>query len=53
MQKLLGLVLLGIGSSVACLAIGFAGPEIDPSSAGSALALFAGALLVIRSRRAK
>ena len=52
MQKVLGLVLLGIGSSVACLAVAVA-PEIDPSSAGSALALFAGALLVIRSRRAK
>ena len=52
MQKVLGLVLLGIGSAVACLANPSV-PEIDPSSAGSALALFAGALLVVRGRRAK
>jgi hypothetical protein len=45
-------------AAFALLLIGIAGvagatpaPEIDPASGGSALALLAGALLVIRSRR--
>ena len=50
MQKILAVVLLGIGVSAAALA---AVPEIDPASGGSALALLAGTLLVIRGRRSK
>jgi hypothetical protein len=50
MQKLFALILLGIGSGVVAMA---AVPEIDPASAGSALALLAGTLLVIRGRRRK
>jgi hypothetical protein len=50
MRKICAIVLLGIGASVA--AIGSV-PEIDPASGGSALALLAGTLLVIRGRRSK
>ncbi len=51
MKQLLGLSLLTLGSAV----FAFAGavPEIDPSSAGSALALLTGGLVVLRARRAK
>ena len=48
MMKMAGLALLGIGMSGACLAVV---PEIDPASGGSALALLAGAMLMIRGRR--
>jgi hypothetical protein len=48
MQRLLTLSLLAIGASV--FAYGAAVPEIDPATGGSALALLAGSLLVIRSR---
>jgi hypothetical protein len=51
MQKVFAIVLLGIGMSAAAMA-GLS-PEIDPASGGSALALLAGTLLVIRSRRNK
>jgi hypothetical protein len=50
MQKILAVVLLGIGVAVAGMA---STPEIDPASGGSAVALLAGTLLVIRSRRSK
>jgi hypothetical protein len=50
MTRTAGMMLLLIG--VSGLAIG-AVPEIDPGSAGSALALLTGALLVIRGRRKK
>ncbi len=52
MRKILAIVLLGIGSGVAGTAA-FPSPEIDPSSVGSALALLAGSLFVIRGRRRK
>jgi hypothetical protein len=51
MQKLFAIILLGIGAGVAAMAT--PSPEIDPASAGSALALLAGTLLVIRGRRRK
>jgi hypothetical protein len=52
MRMVLVIVLLGIGSAVASMAVGNPpAPEIDPASGGSALALLAGTLLVIRSRR--
>jgi hypothetical protein len=53
MQKILGLTLLMIGASVSCLAGVIAVPELDPASGGAALALVAGALLIIRARRKK
>jgi hypothetical protein len=51
MNKIVALVLLGIGVSVAAMAGGT--PEIDPASAASALALLSGSVLVIRGRRRK
>jgi len=52
MRKVLSIILLGIGAGVAASAATLA-PEIDPASAGSALALLAGTLAVIRGRRRK
>lgn len=49
-MKLLGIALMFVavaGFAQATVAV----PEIDPGSAGSALALLSGALLVIRGRR--
>jgi hypothetical protein len=51
MRKILAIMLLGIGAGAAAMAQ--VSPEIDPASAGSALALLAGTLLVIRGRRRK
>ena len=51
MQRIFVVVLLGIGVSAIAMAAGI--PEIDPASGGSGLALLAGTLLVIRSRRSK
>jgi hypothetical protein len=52
MQRLFALILLGIGAGIAAMAAATT-PEIDPASAGSALALLAGTLMVIRGRRGK
>jgi hypothetical protein len=49
MYKVLGLTLLFLGATGAALAT--ATPEIDPGSAGSALAILAGCALMIRGRR--
>jgi hypothetical protein len=49
MMKVAGMVLLGIGVAGSCLAV--TTPEIDPSTGANAVALVAGALLVIRGRR--
>lgn len=52
--KTLGMMLLFIGVCGLALAFDDIGaPEIDPGSAGSALALLSGALLITRSRRTK
>ena len=50
-MKLLGMTLLLIGMGSAAFATPV--PEISPVSAGSAIALIAGAVLVIRGRRKK
>ena len=50
MNKLVAVGLFIIGLQTFALA---AAPEIDPSSAGSAIALLAGAIVVIRGRRRK
>ena len=50
-MKLLGIALMFV--SVASFASATAVPEIDPGSAGSALALLSGSLLVIRARSKK
>lgn len=57
-MKALGIVLMFVGVSGLALAqSGGAGagkiPEIDPGSAGTAMALLSGALLVIRAYRKK
>ena len=51
MNKLVALVLLGIGAGVAAMAVPT--PEIDPASGASALALLAGTVVMIRGRRRK
>jgi len=49
-MKILGIMLLLVGTvTVASASV----PEIDGSSAGSALALLSGSLLMLRSRRKK
>lgn len=48
MRKVVSFILLGIGASMVA---GAAVPEINPASGGSALALLAGAILMIRGRR--
>jgi hypothetical protein len=51
LMKIAGAALLAVGMSGACLAVGV--PEIDPASGANAVALIAGALLIIRGRRPK
>ena len=51
MKRIAGMALLLIGMSVAAPAPPNPGPEIDPGSGRSALALLAGAMLIIRGRR--
>ncbi len=51
MQKVLGLVLLMVGVAAIAVASTAPVPEINPASAGSALALVSGALLIYRGRR--
>jgi hypothetical protein len=50
MRRVTAVVLMLLGSAAGSLA-GAPVPEIDPSGAPGALALLAGALLVIRGRR--
>ena len=52
-MKFVGITLLLLGLSSAAMALGTTVPEISPASAGSALALIAGAVLVMRGRRKK
>ena len=49
MRLLIGIALLTVGASA--VALGVPTPEIDPVSGGSALALLAGALVIIQGRR--
>jgi hypothetical protein len=51
MTKVLGMMLLLIGASAFAMADITTAPEIDPASATSALAMLAGAVLVIRGRK--
>jgi hypothetical protein len=53
MTKVFGMFLLMVGVSGLGLAISNPVPEIDPGSAGSALALLSGAVLIFRSHRKK
>jgi hypothetical protein len=51
-MKLLGMALMFVGVASFASAV-YVTPEIDPGSAGSALALLSGTLLVIRASRKK
>ena len=51
-MKVLGMMLLLVGVGSVTFAVP-AAPEISPASAGSALALISGAVLVMRGRRNK
>lgn len=53
MFRILGSILLLIGVSLTALADGVRAPEINASSATTALALLSGGLLVLRSRRGR
>lgn len=53
MQKVLGMVLLIVGTSAALMAGTVNVPEIDASTGVSAVAILAGGILVLRSRRKK
>jgi|CZKS01.1.fsa_nt_gi hypothetical protein len=50
MMKFIGMALLLVAVSGIASAGGVGAPEIDPGSAGTAVALLSGALLVIRGR---
>lgn len=51
MMKLTGMTLLLIGAAGWLMARPVGVPEIDPGSAGSAMALLSGALLIVRARK--
>jgi len=53
LMKFVGMVLVLAGFSSLAFAGGTAAPEISPASAVSAVAVLAGAILVIRGRRKK
>jgi hypothetical protein len=50
-MKLAGLVLLGIGIASVCAAVVPVTPEIDAATGTNALALLAGAVMIIRSKK--
>lgn len=52
-MKILGTMLLFVGISGLAVAQVLPAPEIDPGSAGTAVALLSGALLVARARQKK
>jgi hypothetical protein len=49
LMKVVGVALLGIGVAGSCLAVPV--PEIDTATGANTLALVAGALMILRSRR--
>jgi hypothetical protein len=53
MQKTIGLMLMLAGLASLGFAATLAAPEISPESAGSAIALASGVVLVFRGRRRK
>ena len=53
MRTLVAVMLLVLGTSTVLMASQVAVPEIDPTTATAAVALLAGAALVIRGRRKK
>jgi hypothetical protein len=53
MQKVFGMALLIVGASSTLMAGVVTVPEIDASTGASALAILAGGILILRSRRKK
>jgi hypothetical protein len=53
MRKLIAVMLLVLGTSSVSMAASWTVPEVDPTSSMAAMALLAGAVLVIRGRRKK
>ena len=53
MVKIVGMLLLLVGATGFVQAVPVIAPEIDPGTAGSALALLCGAVLVFRNNRRK
>ena len=53
MRKPLALILLGLGILATASAVVVEAPEIDASSGVNALALLAGAVLLVKGRRRK
>ena len=53
MRKPLALILLGLGVLATASAVTVEAPEIDAASGANALALLAGAVLLVRGRRRK
>ena len=51
MRRTVGMALIMAATVAIALAVGPQGPEIDAGSAASALALLAGAAMIIRGRR--
>jgi hypothetical protein len=51
MRRITGMVLIMIAAGAAAVALPPEAPEIDPGSVTSALALLAGAMMIIRGRR--
>jgi hypothetical protein len=52
-MKVLGTLILAVGVAGILLAGAPAAPEIHPDSAGTAVALLSGTLLILKSRRKK
>jgi len=50
-MKFAGITLVLTGLSGAAMALQVSAPEVSPVSAGSAIALIAGAVLIMRGRR--
>lgn len=53
MVKLMGAMMLLMGMGTFASALNTSAPEISPVSAGTAIALISGAVLVMRGRRGK
>jgi hypothetical protein len=52
-STVIGVMLLVAGASGVAMAVPVSAPEIDPGTAGSAIALVSGMLLLARARRSK
>ena len=53
LSTVLGVMLLVAGATGVAMAVPSVAPEVDPGTAGSAIALVSGMLLLARARRSK